>query len=94
MFFMGTDFCKPKVPMIWCDLLHVLHVLTEFPWTRSDPRWLDMARYLDAGSNNAGRSTPASVWKAWSGWEFGQKMGSSRWVILLTQMTLRRVDMQ
>jgi hypothetical protein len=91
MFYMGTDFCKPKAPMVWYDILHVLHVLTEFPWTRSDPRLLDMARYLDAWFDEAGRITPASVWKAWEGWEFGQKREPSRWVTLLAQMALQRV---
>jgi hypothetical protein len=91
MFYMGTDFCKPKAPMVWYDILHVLHVLTGYPWTRSDPRLLDMVRYLDAWFDEAGRITPASVWKAWEGWEFGQKREPSRWVTLLAQMALQRV---
>jgi hypothetical protein len=94
MFYMGTDFCKPKAPMVWYDILHVLHVLTEFPWTRSDPRLLDMARHLDAWFDEAGRITPASVWKAWEGWEFAQKKEPSRWVTLLAQMTLQLVGVQ
>jgi hypothetical protein len=91
MFYMGTDFCKPKAPLVWYDILHVIHVLTEFPWTRSDPRLLDMARHLDAWFDDAGRITPASVWKAWEGWEFAQKKEPSRWVTLLAQLVLRRV---
>jgi hypothetical protein len=91
MFYMGTDFCKPKAPMVWYDIVHVLHVLTEFPWTRSDPRLLDMARHLDAWFDEDGRITPASVWKAWEGWEFAQKKEPSRWVTLLSLMSLQRV---
>jgi hypothetical protein len=91
MFYMGTDFCKPKAPMVWYDIIHVLRVLTRFAWTRSDPRLLDMARHLDAWFDGAGRITPASVWKAWEGWEFAQKKEPSRWVTLLAHSALRRV---
>jgi hypothetical protein len=91
MFFMGTDFCKPKAPLVWYDLLHVLSVLTAFPWTRADPRLLDMARHLDAWFDATGRITPASVWKAWEGWEFAQKKEPSRWVTVLAWMALQRV---
>jgi len=94
MFYMGTDFCKPKAPMVWYDIVHVLSVLTEFAWTRSDPRLLDMARYLDAWFDGDGRITPASVWKAWEGWEFAQKKEPSRWVTLLAQTALQRVGAQ
>ena len=34
MFFMGTDFRKLKVPLVWYDLLHVLDVLSSFPWLK------------------------------------------------------------
>jgi hypothetical protein len=91
MFFMGTDFCKPKAPLVWYDILHVLSVLTTFAWTRGDPRLLDMARHLDAWFDAEGRLTPASVWKAWEGWEFAQKKEPSRWVTLLAWEALRRV---
>jgi hypothetical protein len=91
MFYMGTDFCKPKAPMVWYDIVHVLHVLAEFPWTRPDPRLLDMARHLDAWFDEMGRITPASVWKAWEGWEFAQKKEPSRWVTLLAQTALQHV---
>ena len=44
MFFMGTDFRKLKVPLVWYDLLHVLDVLSSFPWLKKDGRLLDMVR--------------------------------------------------
>lgn len=91
MFYMGTDFCKPKAPHVWYDIVHVLNVLAEFPWTRSDPRLLDMARHLDAWFDDSGRITPASIWKAWEGWEFAQKKEPSRWVTLLSLQALQRV---
>ncbi len=94
MFFMGTDFCKPKAPLVWYDILHVISVLSEFPWTRSDPRLLDMAQQLDAWFDSSGRVTPASVWKAWEGWEFAQKKEPSRWVTLLALAALQRVGQE
>ncbi len=60
MFYMGTDFCKPKAPLVWYDVLHVLNVLTAFPWTRGDPRLLEMARHLDAWFDD-GRTDHASL---------------------------------
>ena len=91
MFYMGTDFCKPKAPLVWYDLLHVFDVLTRFAWTRADPRLLDVARHLDAWFDDLGRITPASVWQAWEGWEFAQKKEPSRWVTLLALVALQRV---
>lgn len=91
MFFMGTDFCKPKAPLVWYDILHVVNVLSEFAWTRPDPRLLDMAQHLDAWFDSSGRITPASIWKAWEGWEFAQKKEPSRWVTLLALTALERV---
>jgi len=46
---------------------------------------------LDAWFDEAGRITPASVWKAWEGWEFAQKKEPSRWVTLLALTALQRV---
>lgn len=66
-------------------------MLTAFEWTRGDPRLLDMARHLDAWFDAEGRLTPASVWKAWEGWEFAQKKEPSRWVTLLAWEALLRV---
>ena len=91
MFYMGTDFCKPKAPLVWYDIVHVIEVLTQFAWTRADPRLLDMARHLDAWFDNLGRITPASVWQAWEGWEFAQKKEPSRWLTLLALVALQRV---
>jgi hypothetical protein len=91
MFYMGTDFCKPKAPLVWYDIVHVVEVLTRFAWTRTDPRLLDMARHLDTWFDDLGRITPASVWQAWEGWEFAQKKEPSRWVTLLALVALRRV---
>ena len=37
----GPDFSKLKAPLVWFDLLHVLDVLSRFPWLRGDGRLQD-----------------------------------------------------
>jgi hypothetical protein len=92
MFFMGTDFCKLKAPLVWYDILHVLDVLTGFPWLRSDPRLRKMADVVASKADAQGRYTPESVWKAWDGWEFGQKKEPSRWLTLVALRALQRLQ--
>ncbi len=91
IFYMGTDFRKLKAPLVWYDLLHVLDVLTRFPWLRGDPRLDDMLAVLRSKMDADGRFTPESVWMAWKGWEFAQKKAPSRWVTFLAWRALQRV---
>jgi hypothetical protein len=91
MFFMGTDFRKLKVPLVWYDLLHVLDVLTRFAWLKGDPRLLEMLALLQSKADDQGRFTLESVWTAWKDWEFGQKKVPSRWLTLLAWRILGRV---
>jgi hypothetical protein len=92
MFYMGTDFRKLKAPFVWYDLLHVLDVLSVFPWLRTDARLLDMVGTLERKADAAGRFTPESVWTAWKGWEFAQKKEPSRWVTMLAWRILGRAS--
>jgi len=91
IFYMGTDFRKLKVPFVWYDLLHVLDVLSRFPWLRNDARLLDMLAVLEGKADDQGRFTLESVWTAWKAWEFGQKKQPSRWLTLLSWRIIRRV---
>lgn len=93
MFFMGTDFRKLKVPLVWYDLLHVLYVLSTFPWLKGDRRLLDMAGLLRSKADDRGHFTLESVWTAWKDWEFGQKKEPSRWLTLLSWRILTRLGM-
>jgi hypothetical protein len=68
MFYMGTDFRKLKAPLVWYDILHVLDVLTHFPWLAPDPRLQEMMGVVTARADALGRYTPESVWKSWSAW--------------------------
>ena len=93
IFYMGTDFRKLKVPFIWYDLLHVLDVLTSFPWLREDARLQEMVALMAGRKDEQGRFTNESVWAAWKDWEFGQKKAPSRWLTLLAWRILGRMQM-
>ena len=88
MFYMGTDFRKLKAPLIWYDLLHVLVVLTQFPFLKGDSRLEEMLDLLTSKADPQDYYTPESIWKAWSGWDFGQKKEPSRWLTFLAHRVL------
>jgi hypothetical protein len=92
MFFMGTDFRKLKVPFVWYDLVHVLEVLSCFPWLRDDARLLDMLAVLKGKMDQLGRFSLESVWTAWKDWEFGQKKEPSRWLTLSAWRIIARIE--
>jgi hypothetical protein len=92
IFYMGTDFRKLKVPFVWYDLLHVLDVLSRFPWLSGDARLRDMSGLLVSKADPQGRFTPESVWQYWKDWEFGQKRQNSRWLSVLAWRILKRLD--
>jgi hypothetical protein len=92
MFFMGTDFRKIKAPFIWYDILHVLDVLSQFNWTRTDSRLIEMSETVKQKSDAEGKYTPESVWRAWKEWDFGQKKQPSRWLTFLVLNIFRRLN--
>jgi hypothetical protein len=89
---MGTDFCKLKVPFVWYDILHVLDVLSRFPWVRKDVRFLEMLELLKSKADQHGRFSLESIWTAWKDWEFGQKKEPSRWLTLMAWRIISRVE--
>jgi hypothetical protein len=82
-FYMGTDFRKLKAPLIWYDLLHVLDVLSRSEVACLDGRFGDMLQVMNDKAGPSGLFTPESEWKAWNGWEFGQKKQPSAWLTFL-----------
>ncbi len=92
MFYMGTDFRKLKVPFVWYDIIHVLNVLSQFPWIRKDERFLDMFELMKGKADQQGRFSLESIWTAWKDWEFGQKKEPSRWLTLMVWRIVRRVE--
>jgi hypothetical protein len=94
LFAMGTDFAKLKMPLIWYDILHILEVLTQFPNLWDDKRLLEMVNIVKAKSDGEGRFTAESVWKPWSGWEFGQKKEPPFLVTLEVNQILKRLSIR
>ncbi len=92
IFYMGNDFRKLKTPFVWYDLLHVLDVLTQFPWLKDDTRLDEMLEVVRTKADAQGRFTAESVWQPWDAWEFGQKKRPSRWITLLAQRILARCE--
>jgi hypothetical protein len=92
MFYMGTDFRKLKAPFVWYDMLHVLEVLSQFGWLRNDSRLEEMLDIVKSKADNEGRFTPESEWKAWQGWDFGQKKQPSKWLTFLVLRILKRIE--
>jgi len=92
MFFMGTDFRKLKAPFVWYDILHVADVLSQFPALRGDPRLRSMVEVIQAKADAQGRWAPESVWKAWQGWDFGQKKLPSPWLTFLVLRIQKRME--
>ena len=90
IFYMGNDFRKLKAPFIWYDLLHVAEVLSQIPTAVRDPRFGDMLALLRGKAGADRRYTPESVWKAWDGWDFGQKKSPSDYLTFLVSRILFR----
>ena len=90
MFYMGTDFCKLKAPLVWYDILHVTEVLTRFPGYAGDPRLQSMLAVLRGKIPQDRRHVPESIWTAWKDWDFGQKKKPSTWLTLLVLRSLAR----
>ena len=92
LFAMGSGFRKLKAPFVWYDILNVADVLTRFPWALGDSRLLEMVEVIRPKADADGRFKAESVWRAWKDWDFGQKREPSRWVTLLANRALNRVD--
>ena len=64
-------------------ILHVADVLSQYDFALNDPRFIEMLNLINAKASKDGLFTPESVWKAWEGWDFGQKTKPSPWVTFL-----------
>ncbi|NIQ78847.1 MAG: hypothetical protein GTN93_12315, partial [Anaerolineae bacterium] len=91
MFGIGTDFRKLKYPFVWYDILHVVDVLSRFPFVHADPRFQEMVETITAQADGAcpeqsrrdGRYTAGSMYRAWKGWSFADKKSPSPWLTFL-----------
>jgi len=90
LFGIGTDFRKLKYPFVWYDILHVVDVLSRFPFAHSDSRFQDMVRAITAQADSDGRCRPGSIYMAWKGWEFADKKAPSPWIICCVMRMVKR----
>lgn len=88
LFYMGTDFCKLKAPLVWYDILHVASVLSRFSWLQGDDRFKEMLDIILSKADANGLFAPESIWTAWKEWDFGQKKAPSAGLTLLVQKHL------
>ncbi|BCY16534.1 hypothetical protein hrd7_03830 [Leptolinea sp. HRD-7] len=92
IFYMGTDFCKLKAPLIWYDILHVLDVLSHFPQAVTTPAFAEMLGVVTAKATVDGTFIPEAIYMPYKKWDFGQKKEPSRWITLLVHRILLRVE--
>ena len=83
LFGIGTDFRKLKYPFIWYDILHVVDVLSRFPFVHTDRRFKAMLNVITEQVGAEGRCTATSMYQAWKGWSFADKKQPSPWLTLL-----------
>ena len=92
MFYMGTDFRKLKAPLIWYDIINVADTLSHFHWLRKDSRFIEMVRLVESKAGANGLYTPESEYKAWKGWDFGQKKIPSLWLTFIALRISERMQ--
>ena len=85
MFYMGTDFRKLKLPLIWYDILHVAEALAGaceagIDGIAGDPRTRDIVASITGKKHPGGGFVPESVYLEFRDWDFGQKKRESAWM--------------
>jgi hypothetical protein len=92
MFGIGTDYRKLKYPFVWYNVLHVVEVLSYFPFVHNDDRFQEMVKVITAQADKSGRYTANSMYMGWKGWSFADKKNPSPWLTFLVIRLLRRVE--
>jgi len=91
LFGIGTDFRKLKYPFIWYDILHVVDVLSRFPFVHTDPRFREIFLTLTDRADEEKRYTASSMYRAWKGYTFADKKRPSPWLTFLVWRIQARV---
>jgi hypothetical protein len=94
LFGIGTDFRKLKYPLVWYNVLHVVEVLSRFPFVHGDARYQEMVGTITSQADTEGRYTASSMYMAWRGWSFADKKKPSPWLTFLVLRMLRRSAVQ
>ena len=92
LFGIGTDFRKTKYPLVWYDILHVVEVLSRYPFIYGDSRFQGMVKATTSQADEEGRYTATSMYRAWKGWSFADKKHPSPWLTLLVLRVLKRIE--
>jgi hypothetical protein len=91
LFGIGSDFRKLKYPFVWYDILHVVDVLSRFPFVHDDPRFREMVEAITTQADEQGRYTAGSMYRAWKGWSFADKKNPSPWLTFLVLRVVKRI---
>jgi hypothetical protein len=91
MFGIGTDFRKLKYPFVWYNILHVVDVLSRFPFIHTDERFQEMVQVITNQADDTGRYTANSMYMAWKGWSFADKKTPSPWLTFLVLRIQKRI---
>jgi hypothetical protein len=92
VFGIGTDFRKLKYPFVWYDVLHVVDVLSHFPFVQADPRFNQMIDAITTQADAQGRYQASSMYPAWKGWPFADKKSPSPRITFLVLRILKRIN--
>ncbi|MFQ6058422.1 MAG: hypothetical protein ACE5MB_06060 [Anaerolineae bacterium] len=92
MFGIGTDFRKLKYPFVWYNILHMVDVLSRFPFVHADPRFREMMETITAQADGKGRYTANSMYRAWKDWSFADKKHPSPWLTFLVLRVIKRIS--
>jgi hypothetical protein len=91
LFGIGTDYRKLKYPFVWYDVLHVVEVLSHYPFVHGDSRFREMVGAITSQADDEGRYTATSMYRAWKGWSFADKKNPSPWLTFLVLRVLKRI---
>jgi hypothetical protein len=92
LFGIGTFFRRLKYPFVWYDILHVVDILSRFPFIHSDPRFQEMVTTITEQADGEARYTAASMYRAWQGWSFADKKTPSPWLTFLVLRIQQRLQ--
>ncbi|MDX1615814.1 MAG: hypothetical protein R3300_15985, partial [Candidatus Promineifilaceae bacterium] len=92
LFGIGSDFRKLKYPFVWYDLLHVVDVLSHFPFVHGDRRFQEMLAAVMQQADDDGYYSAGSMYRDWQGWSFADKQAPSPWLTFLVLRIQARVN--
>lgn len=87
----GKGWEKLKYPFTDYRILKYLDILSQFKFTKDDPRLGAMIDVLLAKQDHNGHFYAESVHRAWSDFDFGQKRLPSKWITVMAYYIVKRM---